>query len=159
MTIWQKYMIFFHLFFLCALAFEQKLWSSLIFFFYLHTIIRKKYMIVFHLLFLCARPFDQKLGSSLLYFSYLYTTTILPKLARAHSYSLVYSFLFANISFAIFMAVLPLYFVCYIHSSTTYIFRTLKSWKSCAYISYAIFMAIWSRTQPENNAVKDGKRP
>ena len=57
---------------------------------------------------------------------------------RGHSYSLINYFLnCANISFA----VVPLYFVRYIH---TLIFRTLYSWKCCFYILYAISMAIWS---------------
>ena len=88
-----------HLFFLCARPFEQKLGSSLIYFFYLHTTIQQKYMIVFLLFFLCAQPFDQKLGSSSMYFFHLYTT-IQPKLGRGHSYFLIYSFLnCANIWF------------------------------------------------------------
>ena len=48
--------------------------------------------------------------------------------------------------------ILPLYIhrfvsgskVCYIHSSTTYIVRTLYSLESCFYILYTISMAIWS---------------
>ena len=75
--------------------------------------------------------------------------------ARGHSYPFIYSFLNClNISFAIFMAVLPLYFVRlflavvslyfvhYINSSTAFIFCTLYSWKCCSYISYAIFIAL-----------------
>ena len=54
--IWQKYVIFFHLFFFfCARPFDQKLWSTLIYFF-VHV-----------------QPFDQKLRSSLIYLFYLYT--------------------------------------------------------------------------------------
>ena len=46
-----------------------------------------------------------------------------------HSYSLIHSFLnCTNISYTIFMAVLPLYFVRYIHVSTALIFRTLYPW-------------------------------
>ena len=88
-------------------------------------------LVLFHIFFLFARPFDQKLGSSLIYFFYLYTT-IRPKIRvlnnlfllfvhdhstkRDHSYTLIYSVLnCANISFAIFMAILSLYFVRYIH--------------------------------------------
>ena len=116
----------------------------------------------------------QRLGSSLIQFFCLYTTIrpeirVLINLflfvhnhstkVRSHSYSLIYSFLnCADISFAIFKAVLiplyfvhfvsgsivSLYFVCYIHSSTTLMFPTLYSWKYCSYISYAISMATWS---------------
>ena len=114
-------MIFSHLFILCARPFDQKLGSSLIYSFYLHTTSRQKYVIVFHLFFLCAQPFDEKIGSPLIYCFYLYTT-IRPKLGRAQSYSLIYSFRnCANILFAIFMAVLPLYFVGAISGSTAFI--------------------------------------
>ena len=68
-----KYIIFFHLYFLCAQPFDQKSGSSLMYFFYLHTTIRQKYMIVCHLFFLSVPPFDQKLGPSLISFFYLYT--------------------------------------------------------------------------------------
>ena len=65
------------------------------------------------------------------------------------AFPLNYSFLnCAKVSFALFKAVLPLYFVRYIHSSTSYIiFRTLYLWKCCSYISYATSMAIWSLRQ------------
>ena len=69
-TIWQIYMVLFHLFFLlhmaiqpkymvlffysvcCALLCNQELWSLSIYFFYLHTTIRPTYMVLFHLFFL-----------------------------------------------------------------------------------------------------------
>ena len=143
-----------------ALPFDQNLGSTLIYFFYLHTTIRQKNMTLFHLIFLLSRPFNQKSGSSLIYFFYLHTT-IRPKTkvlinfflfvhnhstkVRGHSYSLIYSFFnFGNISFGIFKAVLPLYFVRSIRGSAalTPKFRTLYSWKCCSYISYTIFMAI-----------------
>ena len=54
---------------------------------------------------------------------------------------------YSYVSFALFLAVVPLYFVRYIHSSTTLIFPTLYSLKCCSYISYAISMAIWSLNQ------------
>ena len=135
-------MIFFHLLFLFARLFKQKLGSSLIYFFYLHTTIRQKYMIAFHLSLLCARPFDQKLRYSLVVFLYLYTT-IRPKLGRSHSYSLIYYFLnYANISFSIFIAVLPLYFVRSVSGSTVFIFHPLQSQQCYSYISYKIFMEV-----------------
>ena len=55
---------------------------------------------------------------------------------------------FHYISFALFLEV---YFVRYIHSSTTLMFPTLYSWKCCSYISYAISMAIWSLSQKMTN--------
>ena len=50
------------------------------------------------------------------------------------------------ISHALFLAVLTLYFVRYIHSSSTLIFCTLSicPLRWCSHISYAIFRAIWS---------------
>ena len=85
--------------------FEKHLWKSdilskdagfrvrspLIYFFYLHTIIRPTYMSFIYsffsarpfdlklgssliYFFICTRPFDQKLGSLLIYFFYLHTT-------------------------------------------------------------------------------------
>ena len=122
-------MVLFHLFFFCAQPFDQKLGSSLIYLFYLHTTIQQKYMNFFHSFFLCARPFNQKLGSSLIFSFYLYTTTIRPKLGRGHSYYLIHSFLIANILFSIFIAVLLLYFVDWIHGSAALIFRTLYAWQ------------------------------
>ena len=94
--------------------------------------------------FICTEPFDQNVSSSLIYslssgesfdqnlefslmyfylFAYDYSTNI-----RSHSYSLIYYFLnCANISYAVFMAVLPLYFVRCIHGRTALIFHTLQS--------------------------------
>ena len=81
--------------------------------------------------FFCLRSLDKKLGFSLIYFFYMYTT-IWPKLG-GHYYSLIYSLLTsANILHAIFMAVLPWYFVRYIHESTG------------LYIPYSLFMAVAS---------------
>ena len=82
---------------------------------------------------------------------YLHSTFIAPSKSdavhdhstkdRGYSYSLIYFFLnCANISFAIFMAVLPLYFVRSISGSTTLKFRKLYSWKCCSYISYGVFI-------------------
>ena len=67
---------FVHLFFLSLiLSFvDQKLNSSLIYFFHLHATIRPKYLVLFHLFFLLYTTIDQKIGSSLTYFFYLHTT-------------------------------------------------------------------------------------
>ena len=47
---------------------------------------------------------------------------------KGHSFNLIYSFpSYVNILFAIFIAVLPLYFVHYIHGSAALIFGTLRS--------------------------------
>ena len=87
---------------------DQNIWSSFIY------------------SFLCKRPLDQKLRSSLIYFIFAHDHSIK---TRDHCYSLIYSFLNgANISYAIFMAELPLFFVRYIHVSITLIFSTLYTW-------------------------------
>ena len=138
-------MIFLHLFFLCARPFDQQLGSSMIYFFYLHTTIPQKYMIVFHLFFPCAQTFNHQLGSSLFFF-YL-CTAIRPKLkvtlirfSIVPIFRLLYSrSYFPYISLALFLAVLPLYFVGYIHSSTTIIFCTLYSRRSVAVIFCTLY--------------------
>ena len=131
-------------FFFSGRPFHQKSGSSLIYFFYLHTTIRPNicsYFIYsffstwpldqniwssFIYPFFCKRPFDQKLRSSLIYFIFAHDHLIK---TRDHCYSLIYSFLNgANISYAIFMAELPLFFVRYIHVSITLIFSTLYTW-------------------------------
>ena len=122
----------------------------MIYFFSLHTIIRRKCIILFHLFFLLCTTIRPKIRVHTDSFLYL-CTTIRPKIrvlidllfsfahdhstkVGCHSNSLIYSFLnSANIWFA----VLPLYFVCYIR---TLIFRALYS--RCSYISYTMSMAI-----------------
>ena len=62
---------------------------------------------------------------------------------RGHFYSFIYSFLnCANILFAIFMALLSLYFACSISGSVAFIFRELYSKQYYPYISYIIFMEV-----------------
>ena len=131
--------------FMCTRLFDQITWSS------------------FSYSFFRPRPFDQKLGSTLMYLFHL-RTTIQPNIrvlinlifilvhnhstkVRSYSYFLIYYFLnCANISFAMFKAVLPLHFVRSIHrgAALTFIFRTLYSWQCCSYISCAMSMFIWS---------------
>ena len=131
-------MILFHLHsFFCARPFHSKLQASSIYFVYFHSNIRPNYMILFRSFFLCPRQFDQKLGSPLCHYFFFFVHEHSTKV-RCYSYSLIYSFLNCHkISFAIFMAVLPLYFfrsfsgsavlifIGYNHSSTTLIFHTL----------------------------------
>ena len=60
-------------------------------------------------------------------------------------FRLLYSWQYCPyILYALLLAVVPLYFVHYINSSTAFIFCTLYSWKWCSYISNAIFIAPWS---------------
>ena len=136
------------------------------------TIQLKIRILINSIFFVCTRPFDQKSGSSLMFFYLCKTIRLKIRIlinfflfvhdhstkVRGHFYSLINSFLLCvDISFAIFKAALPLYFVRsisssllplsfvgYIHSSTTLTFPTLYSWKCCSYVLYAVSMAIWS---------------
>ena len=114
----------------------------MIYLFHFQTTIRQKYMIFFHLFFfLCTtiRPKIRLFIDLFLLFTHDHLTKV-----RGHSYSLIYSFLncannsfaifkavLSYISFALFLAVLPLYFVRYIHSSTNY-----------PYILYTVFIEV-----------------
>ena len=118
MTIRPKCIVIFHLFFLLWAAivrpFRQKLESSLNYFFYLHATIRLKYMILFHIFFSICTTIQPKI--SLLINLFILFVHDHSNKVSCRSYSLIYSFyICANTSYAIFMAVLPLYFVCYIH--------------------------------------------
>ena len=129
MTIRPKIRVLIDLFFfICTRPFDLKLGSSLIYLFHLHATIRQKYMIVFHLFFLCAQPNSGPHYYYYFFFFFHLYTTIPPKLGRGNFYSLIYSFFnCANISFAIFMAVLPLYLIRSISASTAFIFHPLYS--------------------------------
>ena len=140
---------------MCTRPFDQKLESSLIYFFYLHTTIRPNYMVLFHLFFLQCTTIRSKIRVLINLFSILvhdHSTKV-----RGHSYSLIYYFLnSANISFAIFMADTALvifralcfkqyfFFVSYTNSQRyyPYTFCTLYSRQNCSYISCAMSMAI-----------------
>ena len=119
MTIRPKFRILINVVFFSERQFDQNLGLPLIYFFHLQTTIRQKYKI-FHLFFL---------RYSLIYFFY----------------SLIYSFInCADILFALSLAVLPLHFVHYIQSSTSYpyISYTIFMEVLLLYISYAVYMAI-----------------
>ena len=138
-------MVLFHLFFLLCRTILPKLGSSLIYFICIRRLFDQK-LVSSLIFFVCPRLFDQKVGSLLIYF-YLYMT-IRPKIrvlinfllllfihnhstkVRSHTLtlSLIYSFLHcADISFPIFKAVLPSYFVCSVSGSGAFIFRPLYS--------------------------------
>ena len=88
-------------------------------------------MVLFHLFFLLSTIIRQKIRVFIDLFL-LYVHKHLTKLG-GHYYSLIYSLLTsANILHAIFMAVLPWYFVRFIHESTG------------LYIPYSLFMAVAS---------------
>ena len=140
---------------MCTRPFDQKLGSSLIYFFYFHTTIRPNYMVLFHLFFVQCTTIQSKIRVLINLFFILvhdHSTKV-----RGHSYSLIYYFLnCANISFAIFMADTALitfralcfkqycFYVSYSNSQQYYFytFCTLYSWQNCSYISYAMTMAI-----------------
>ena len=137
-TSWPNYRVLFHFYFFSARPFDQKLGSSLIYIFHLHTTIRQNIWLSFsHLFFLCARQFNQKLISSLIYIFGLYMT-IRPKLGVALILKFIiksYSYIF----YTIFMELLLLYFVHYIHGVALILRFIIKSYP---YISYTIFMEV-----------------
>ena len=119
-TIRPNYRVLFHLFysFFSARPFDQKLESSLIYFFHLHTTIWQIYMIFFLLfiLSLCTTipPKNRVLINLLFLFVHDHSTDKV----RGYSYCFIYSFLrCTNISFAIFMADTALMFssLCFWH--------------------------------------------
>ena len=133
------------IYFICTRPFDQKLGSSLIYFICIRRLFDQK-LVSSLIFFVCPRLFDRKVGSLLIYF-YLYMT-IRPKIrvlinfllllfihnhstkVRSHTLtlSLIYSFLHcADISFPIFKAVLPSYFVCSVSGRGAFIFRPLYS--------------------------------
>ena len=125
-TIRPKCMVLFHLFFLL----HATIWPKLmvlndLFLLFAHDRSTKMYGPLSHILPLCTsiRSKIKVLINLFILFVHDHSTKI-----RGHSYSLIYSLLnCANISYAIFMAGLPLYFVRYIHVNTALIFRTLYS--------------------------------
>ena len=149
-TIRPNYRVLFHLFysFFSARSFDQKLGSSLIYLFHLHTTIRQKYMIFFlsfilslcttirpknrvliNLLFLFVHDHLTKLGFTLSFlrcvnisFAIFMTDTALIFLSLCFRQCCLY------ISSAIFIVVLPISFVHYIHWRAALIYRTLYPW-------------------------------
>ena len=126
-TIRPNYRVPFHLFysFFSARPFDQKLESSLIYFFRLHTTIRQKYMIFFlsfiHSLCTTIRPKNRVLINLLFLFVHDHSTKLGVTLTLLFIlfldvpiFRLLYSW-----------QILPLHFIRYVHSSTTYIFRSV----------------------------------
>ena len=132
-------MVLFHLFFLLCTTIRPKIRVFIDIFLSLHTTIRQKYMIFFLscVLSLCTTIRTKK-GSSLIYCFYLYTT-----IRQSQGSLLLFYLFFSQIcqyfvcyihcrycpydSIALFLPVLHLYFVRYVHSITTLIFHTLYS--------------------------------
>ena len=126
-TIRPNYRVPFHLFysFFSARPFDQKLESSLIYFFRLHTTIRQKYMIFFlsfiHSLCTTIRPKNRVLINLLFLFVHDHSTKLGVTLTLLFIlfldvpiFRLLYSW-----------QILPLHFIRYVPSSTTYIFRSV----------------------------------
>ena len=122
-TIRQKYLVLFHLFCLCARPFDENSGSLLIFFLFAHDHSTKIYDPLSFVLSLWTtiRRKIRVLLNLVLLFAHDHSTKI-----RGHSYFSIYFFLScANISFGIFMTVLPLYFVRSICGSAAFIFCPL----------------------------------
>ena len=112
-------------YFFSARPFDQKLGFSLIYFFRLHTTIRQKYMIFFlsfiHSLCTTIRPKNRVLINLLFLFVHDHSTKLGVTLTLLFIlfldvpiFRLLYSW-----------QILPLHFIRYVHSSTTYIFRSV----------------------------------
>ena len=123
-------MILFNLIFLLW-TMLPKLESSLIYFFYLYTTIRPKYIVLFDLFFLLCMSIRSKIRVFIILFCLFVLENSIK--TRNHSYSLIYSFQnCANILYAMFMVVLPLYFVHYIDYFGQRLTRCLTScWVEC----------------------------
>ena len=113
--------------FFSARPFDQKLGSSLIYFFRLHTTIRQKYMIFFlsFILSLCTtiRPKNRVLINSLFLFVHNLSTKLGVSLALLFIFFLdvpIFRLLYS-------WQIPPLYFHCSVSGSTAFIFRPLYS--------------------------------
>ena len=115
-----KYMALFHLFLLWCTTIRPKVRVHASVFFHLYTTIRPKIRVLINLIFFLVHNHLTKV--------------------RGHSYFLIYYFLnCANIPFAIFKAVLSLYYI------SLYSVRSMHGGCSkhyCCYISYAMLMSI-----------------
>ena len=132
------------LFLLFAHDHSTKIYGLLTFNLLLWTTIRLKIKVFIDLLFLFPHDYSTKLYGPILFILslcknirlkirvfinlFIFICTRHSTIVRAHSYSLIHSFLIcANIVFTIFMAVLPLYFVHSVSGSTDFMFRPLYS--------------------------------
>ena len=154
-TIRPNYRFLFHFYFFSARPFDQKLGSSLIYIFHLHTTIRQKYMtFLSFILFLCTtiRP---KISVLINFFLYM---TIRPKLGV----TLIFKFIIFLIEpifclqyclYILSTTIIPLYFVYYIHRSAALIFRTLYPWlyEVCAFSQIIFFHGYWRLTGQQRN--------
>ena len=140
-TIRPKYIILFHLLFLLCMT------------------IRANIMVLIDLFILFGYDHSTEICGPLLYIL-SFCTTIWPKIRvlinlfilfvhdhspkiRVHSYSLVYSFLnWVNILYAVFMAILSLYFVHYIHvSAALYFVHYIHGYMKSSTFFYACFLS------------------
>ena len=123
-TIRPNYRVFFHLFhsFFSARPFDQKLRSSLIFFFHLHTTIRQKYMIFLSfILSLCRtiRPKNRVLINLLFLFVHNHSTKL--GVTLTHLFILFLDVLIFSLLYL--WQILPLCFHRSVSGSTSFIFR------------------------------------
>ena len=115
-TIRPNYRVLFHFYFFIVRPFDQKLRSSLIYIFHFHTTIQQKYMMTFFLSFLLSlyKTIGPKISVLINLFFCLYMT-IRPKLGVALILKLIINS-YPYISYTIFIEVLLLYFVRYVHA-------------------------------------------
>ena len=138
--IWPKYMVVFHLFFLLFKTIWQKIWVLIdLFLSFAYDHWTKICGLVWYILSLCTaiQPKVMLLINLFILFVHDHSTKF-----RGHSYSLVYYFLnWVNILYAVFMAVLSLYFVHYIHVSTgLYFVHNVHGYMKSSAIFYACFL-------------------
>ena len=147
-TIRPKIRVVIYLFFLFACDHLTKIYDPLSFILSLCTTIQPKIRVVIYLFVLFAHDQSTKIHDRLSFIlSFVHDIGVTLTIEFILSL-IVPIFCLLNlwqycpyISYTLFLAVLPLYFIRYIHSSTTHVFCTLYTWKPCSYISYAIFMA------------------
>ena len=119
-TIWPKIKFFFDIFFSFARGHSTKYMIFFIsFILSLCTTIRPKNSVLFNLLFLSVHDYSTKLEVTL--------TLLFVVFLDVAIFILLYSWQILPLYFHRSVSGSTFYFVCYIHSSTTYIFRTLYS--------------------------------
>ena len=148
MSIRPEFRISTDLFLLFAHDHFTKIYGPLSFILFLCTTIRPKVRVVIDLLILFVYDHSTKIYERLSFILSL-RTTIQSKVRVLINIFVLFvhddhSTKVRQGSLLLFNSFFPYcqYFIFYIHSSTTLIFRRLDSWKCCSYISYAICMAM-----------------
>ena len=128
-TIWPTYTVLFHLFFLLYISIWPKIRVLIdLFLFFPHDHLTKMYGSYSYILSFCT-TIQPKIMILIDLFFLLVHNHLTKIRGHSYSYSLIYYFLnCANILCAIFIVVLPLYFVGSIHFSTALKFCMQYSW-------------------------------